>query len=101
MNLKTKTTQSGNAVVIVLVALVVIAVGALAYMSGKMTGKDKDMAAAESVQTAAAQEAGEAPAAAEEEKPQVVIKPGNPVVAKVNGQELKRSDVFNFIQTLP
>lgn len=30
-----------------------------------------------------------------------MIKLGNPVVAKVNGEEIKRSDVFNFISGLP
>ena len=42
-----------------------------------------------------------APAAAATQAEQPSIKLGNPTVASVNGEEIKRSDVFNFISTLP
>lgn len=91
-------TQSGNVVVIVLVALVVLAVGGLAYTSGKFTGKDKEgeMKKPAAVETASG-EAVTAPAPAE----QLQIKPGNPVVAKVGKKDVTRSDIFNFMQTMP
>lgn len=82
--------EKGNAVIGVLVVLVVIAVAALAYLSGKM-GDDKSG----TTQAAATQQAGETDAQ------QTLIKPGNPVVAKVADEEITRLDVFNFIQTLP
>ena len=81
--------ESGNAAIIVLVVLVVVAIGALAYMSGKTMKKDDDAPTANKEETAQADE------------PQVVIKPGNPVVATVDGKNITRMEVFNFIQTLP
>jgi peptidyl-prolyl cis-trans isomerase C len=90
--------ESGNALVVVLVALLVAAVGGLAYTSSKLMEKEGGDAktAPAAQQTAAAGQAGEQPAA-----PQIEIKPGNPVVAKVGDQEITRLDVFNFMQTLP
>ena len=85
--------ESGNAVIIVLVVLVAVAVGVLAYMSGQMGKKPADPA------NPGAAAAAEQAAAPTDEN--MVIKPGNPVVAKVNGQDVTRVDVFNFIQTLP
>lgn len=32
---------------------------------------------------------------------QIIVKPGNPVVAKVDGKEISRVDVYRFIQTMP
>lgn len=90
-------TQSGNVVVIVLVALVVLAVGGLAYTSGKFAGKDKkDGANAPAAVETASGEAVKAPAAE-----QIEIKPGNPVVAKVGDNEITRADILNYMQTLP
>ncbi len=107
--------ESGNAVVAVLVVLVIAAVGGLVYLSnqsGMLKGKSgaqNDTASAE--QTAAAGEAaGEEQAAATQtaageegqtQTPSADIKPGNPVVAKLNGTDITRVDVFNFIQNLP
>ncbi|MGH1399060.1 MAG: peptidylprolyl isomerase [Alphaproteobacteria bacterium] len=92
-------TQSGNALIIVLVGIIVIAVGALAYFSGKLNaGKAETTSVEEAIQSAQSPTSEEAAVPAE---PEIVIEPGNPVVAKVNGQELTRVDVFNFIQTLP
>lgn len=42
-----------------------------------------------------------APAAAQEAPKGPTLKEGDPVVAKVDGQDIKRSDVFGFINTLP
>ena len=91
-NMKTNN-ESGNVLVIVLVALAIVAVGVLAYLSGQSKKEERMQTAAANGQVAAPQDAdaGE----------QMVIKPGNPVVAKVDGQEITRVDVFNFIQTLP
>lgn len=87
-------TESGKTVVIVLVALVVVAVGALAYLSTSLPGA-KEKPAEQGTQTA---NASEAPAAAAD-APEIL--PGNPVVAKVDGQDIARLEVFQFIQTLP
>lgn len=86
------TSQRGNTGLIVLVVLAVGAVGALTYFSGKMTGKADAAGQNAIAQTATADGT---------EKPRTVIKPGNPVVAKVGNEEIKRLDVFNYIQTLP
>ncbi len=98
--------QSGNTVLIVLAVLVVVAVGALAYLSGQMAGENIAAPAAQTAQTEGqAQEqqfaenaAGETP---EEDGETPVIEPGNPVVAKLDGQDITRQEVFAFMQTLP
>lgn len=87
--------ENGNAVAIVLVVLAIVAVGALAFLSGKLA-KDQTMDA----QAPAAQQTAESEADAEQ-APQIEIKPGNPVVAVVNGEDILRADVVNYIQTLP
>ena len=93
--------ESGNTALIVLAVIVVAAIGGLAYFSGKI-GKEApatdNSAIAAAAQTAAATPAD--PNAAPEAKPPV-LKPGNPVVAKMKGGEVTRLDVFNFIQDLP
>ena len=112
--------ESGNAVVIVLVVLVVIAVGALAYLAtqmndgesqtqdpaAQMVAADQETAATD--ENAAPEQTAEATDAENQEAVQVPapqepveVKPGNPTVAVVNGEEIKRMDVLNFIQTLP
>ncbi|GJL84583.1 MAG: hypothetical protein DHS20C02_03580 [Micavibrio sp.] len=93
--------ESGNAVVIVLVVLVIAAVGGLAYLSGQMGGKDKDGAAASQVASVQQANPGAQAAAAGEQPEPLNVKPGNPVVAKLNGDDITRVDVFNFIQQLP
>jgi peptidyl-prolyl cis-trans isomerase C len=87
--------ENGNAIAIVLIALAVVAVGVLAFLSGKMA-KDQTVQVDENAveQTAQNEEA-------QEEAPQIEIKPGNPIVATVNGQDIMRADVVNYIQTLP
>lgn len=128
--------QRGNAVVIVLVVLAVVAVGALAYLSGNIATDDKmadttAVAAAETTnteseatnedETAMAEDAADeadatdAPVSeetqtadatpaedgAESADPAMKIEQGNPVVAKVGGEDVTRLDVLNFVQTLP
>ncbi len=93
-----QTQQSGNAVIIVLVALVVVAVGALAYLSGQMAGEKKVGTASEQV---AQSEPVSVPAQTAQETPALEVKPGNPVVAKVGGQDILRADVVSYMQNLP
>ena len=106
--------ESGNAVVFVLVALVVVAVGALSYFSGAFSPTDSgkaDMAQSASESQPAAGEGDEGQtkkmadaddgAVTDAQDAHLTIEPGNPVVAKVAGQEVKRADVIGFIQTLP
>lgn len=118
---KSGQTERGNATIIALAAVLVIALGAGAYYSGIFGGKDASEApaveaSAEQANTEASAEpsAGEAKpedaakteeAKAEEPKadatsPDAPIQPGNPVVAKLNGKDITRVDVFNFIQNL-
>ena len=94
--------ESGNTALIVLAVIVVAAIGGLAYFSGKI-GKEAPATDNSAIAAAAAQTAAATPAdpnAAPEAKPPV-LKPGNPVVAKMKGGEVTRLDVFNFIQDLP
>ncbi|MEM7679748.1 MAG: peptidylprolyl isomerase, partial [Pseudomonadota bacterium] len=44
---------------------------------------------------------GSAQTQAQQNVPDIVIKPGNPTVAKIGESEIKRVDVLNYIQTLP
>lgn len=91
--------ESGNAVIIVLVALVVAAVGGMAYMSGHLASKDR---ADETGQPSAVETAsGEIEVAEVDQAEQTPIKPGNPVVAKIGDRDVTRLDVFNFMQTMP
>lgn len=100
LNHKSYQRESGNTAIIVLAALVIVAIGALAFFSGHL-GKKSDQAAATPAETAAANTAAAQSADAAAKGPESVIKPGNPVVAKLKGQEVTRMDVFNFIQNLP
>lgn len=115
--------QRGNAVVIVLVVLAVVAVGALAYLSGQIKTEDEAspansaVASAEpasgetaAIETTETEEGTDTAAtettdeAAETETPELAgakIEPGNPVVAKVGDEEIMRLDVLNFITQLP
>ncbi len=92
--------ERGNAVIVVLVVLLVVAVGAIAYMSTKMDKGDK-ADASQQVASSSSAESSSQQANSEDAAPQPVIEPGNPVVAKIDGQDVTRLDVFNFIQTLP
>lgn len=91
-NLKNRSPESGNAGIIVLVVIAVLAVAGLTFYATQMKGQGSD-----SVSTAESSTSnGENTAQSD-----FVIKPGNPVVAKIGEQEITRLDVFNFIQTLP
>lgn len=94
--------ERGNAVIVVLVVLLIVAVGAIAYMSTKMDKGEKADASQQVASSMAGKtEASAEQANAEDAAPEPVIEPGNPVVAKIDGQDVTRLDVFNFIQTLP
>lgn len=98
-------TESGNTIIIILVVLAVAAVGVLAFISSKnisSAGEDA-MAEAAAEQATDSQDSVDANAqnTAGSETKGEIIKPGNPVVAKVGDEEVKRSDVLAFIQTLP
>lgn len=113
-NLKSLDAQRGNATIIAIVAVLVVALGAGAFFL--TSGKD-DSAAPEVVQAktqaetqAATQEAASEPAAGDEAAPAepakkaeakpVEMTPGNPVVAKLGGQEIKRDEVLGLIDNL-
>ena len=94
--------ESGNVVIIVLVALIVVAVGAMAYFSGNLAKEDRAEATMEkSVETASGETDAMDEAPAVSNQAQTEIQPGNPVVAKVGEKELTRLEVFNFMQTMP
>ncbi len=101
------------------IAVLLIAAGATYYFSQNVT-KDKAPAETAAAQTVAPQDAapaasanntGEPAATAEEEDEAtkaatgsfegVEVKPGNPVVAKVDGQDVTRVDVFRYIKMMP
>ena len=110
--------------IIGVVALLAIAGGAAFYFSKNMT-KDAapavtaDASAPATADTAASEQAATAPASGNGEPavtPQeetetteaakagfngVDVKPGNPVVAKVDGNDITRVDVFRFIKMMP
>ena len=103
--------ESGNTILIVLGVVAIIAIGTLVYFSIKTNeegaGGESTMAAAAPTEAASQPSAGgDTPADAKEQKTAdaskpPVIKPGNPVVAKLKGGEVTRLDVFNYIQSLP
>ncbi len=78
---------AGNKTPLIAAAVVValVAIGAMIFMSGNGVAESEEQEVAQAAQD------GEAP----------MIKLGNPVVAMVNGEEIRRSDVFNFISGLP
>lgn len=98
------------------VAFVILAAAGMIYFSKNMKkdGAPAEVAAASETQTAPAagsNNTGEPPATAEEEQEVtkaategfngVEVKPGNPVVAKVDGNDITRVDVFRFIKMMP
>lgn len=108
--------ESGNALVIVLVLLMVAAVGAGAYFSGSFIQNDNEAHAAQDVaqgetaqasaETQIAQAANNVAPAAAGDEPQNTTEPfevrdGNPVIAKLNGTEIKRVELLRFIRQLP
>ena len=96
--------EKGNVVVVILVALVVAAIGGMAYMSGFLTKEERsasDAKAPTAIETASGDATQDESIKAPAPQAQLDIKPGNPVVAKIGGRDVKRMDVFNFMQTLP
>ncbi len=100
--------ERGNATILALAAVLVVALGAGAYYSGVFAGKGDTpsnpaqataQAPADAAQTADASKPADAAAPAPTGEA-AVIKPGNPVVAKLNGKDINRVDVFNFMQNL-
>ncbi|HPD82838.1 MAG: peptidylprolyl isomerase [Alphaproteobacteria bacterium] len=102
---------------IIIVAIIAIAAGGYYFMQKK--GDTADMAGAElaaqsaqapesdnaeassaSVETAAGTEEA-SPAPAPITADQLTVVPGNPVVARVDGKDITRVDVYRFIQTMP
>lgn len=89
-------------------AVVAVAIGAFVYM-----GKDDAGAPAAQVATTQAPETQPAAGEGEQQAAQTQdqapvgdfngtpVRPGNPVVAKVDGEEITRVDVYNFIQLMP
>ena len=101
----TRKFERGNTMIAALVVLLVVAAGAVAYLATQMDDK-APAAGTEAPQEMAAAPASDEEASGESETAQAdpasqpVIKPGNPVVAKIDGKEVKRLDVFQFIQGL-
>jgi len=100
MTQKIHSKEAGNVVVIVLVALVVAAIGGMAYFSGHLANKDRTEGDVAETPAAVETASGES-ITAPPPPPQTEIKPGNPIVAKIGDQEVTRLDIFNFMQTLP
>ncbi len=87
--------KSKTPVFVAVAVIAVIAIGAVFAMSGNGVAESDEtelsqIAPASSDENAAPEGSGEP-----------MIKLGNPVVAVVDGEEIKRSDVFNFISGLP
>lgn len=84
---------SGNITAIILVVIALVAAGGLGYYywQNRMPAEKAQTAAAETQPQQAETAAGE----------ESEIEPGNPVVARVGDKEIRRMDVFNYIQSLP
>lgn len=117
-SIRNKNYERGNAAMMALAVLVVVAVGAVWVLSGKIgfdeaaTKQPPALAEPASGEQAAADPATEehtktaaaSPEAAGDEGKQDAIadiKPGNPVVAKIGDKEISRIDIFNYMQALP
>lgn len=95
-------------IIIGVVALLAVAGGVAFYFSNNMT---KGEPGTQTASSGAQNTSGEAPATAEEEQQVaaeakagfdgVEVKPGNPVVAKVDGNDITRVDVFRYIKMMP
>ena len=85
-------TKSKGPIIAVVAVVALVAVGAMVAMSGNGVAESEEAELSQIAPASAdAEDSSEAP----------MIKLGNPVVAKVNGEEIMRSDVFNFISGLP
>ena len=88
---------AGNAVMIVLAVLVIVAVGALAYLSSHTSKSGAKSGGA----SAATEQDGSKSGGEDSASAPVVIEPGNPVVARVDGEDILRADVLALIQNMP
>ncbi len=88
--------NKGPIIAVVAVA-VLIAIGAMVAITGKGGAQSGDKSGELSEISPASSDTAAATPGGDES----MIKLGNPVVAKVNGQDVLRSDVFNFISALP
>lgn len=96
---KTQATEGSSKkgpIIAVVVVVALVAVGAMFALKGNAESQ-KDGAELSEISPASADTAPAEKAAAEDP----MIKLGNPVVANVNGEDVLRSDVFNFISGLP
>lgn len=89
-------TENGNAMMVVLAVVLLAVLIGIGYFVNTST-KDGDAGKHGSSEMAHMDEGQDG---SSESKP-LEIKPGNPVVAKLGSEEIKRMDVFQFIQTLP
>lgn len=81
---------------LILAVVAVIGVGALAYLSKQAVEAQKIDVASETDSKTGDEGSDQAA-----ENDGFEIKPGNPVVATVNGTDIKRNDVIDYIRTLP
>lgn len=93
---------------LILGVLVVAAIAALAFVSNTVIADPETGAKEDAAKTAATDGAPESQSFNLEEGPKepievggVLIKPGNPVVAKVGDEDITRADVLRFIAQLP
>tara|TARA_B100000029_G_scaffold474146_1_gene516171 strand:+ start:244 stop:1329 length:1086 start_codon:yes stop_codon:yes gene_type:complete len=108
--------ESGNAVVFVLIAVLLVLVGVGIYLNqDKLTSNEgdnqpvmaatktdtKEPASGDAETEIANTNAETAPAAGADKKKTTVIKEGNPVVAKIGDKEIFRVDVLNYMKQLP
>lgn len=98
--------QNRNAGLIAVAAVLLVALGAAGYYFTKIKPAQDAGAAIATAEPAAGGQQAIASANNTSDNPGAPsklpeIKPGNPVVAKVDGQDVPRADVLNFIQSLP
>jgi peptidyl-prolyl cis-trans isomerase C len=87
---KKKNAESNNLPLILAVVAGFLVVAGIGFYAGQSAATGTGLFAPKAPK---AQQAGEGE--------QLVIKPGDPVVAKVGKTDIKRSEVLNYIQTLP
>lgn len=84
--------EGGNAVVVTLIILIIGAVGAFAVMSGKIDVPGMNIESNKAESVASSDDAVDA---------EKVEENANPILARVEGNEIKRQDVLDFINTMP
>ncbi|MEM9468675.1 MAG: peptidylprolyl isomerase [Pseudomonadota bacterium] len=109
-------TKKKSPLIGILAVVIIAAGGAMAYMSQTKDSQPpetmEEMAAetvsesANTEENAVSQASNIEPAAEQEqaaapEAQSIVVEPGNPVVAKVDGKDITRVDVYRYIQSMP